>query len=50
MSAEVVDELGHLTQALQIEELRSVDQRKGCRGVFNLISGIEGDSDMTTIG
>jgi hypothetical protein len=49
-SAEVVDELRQLTQALEIEQMRSVNGRKGSRGVDRVVRGTEGDGGMAAIG
>jgi hypothetical protein len=45
--AEAVDELGHLPQALEIEQMRS--RRKGSRGVGSVVRGAEGDGGMAAI-
>jgi hypothetical protein len=48
MLAEAIDELGHLTQALEIEQMRR--ERKGSRGVGGVICRAEGDSGMAAVG
>jgi hypothetical protein len=45
--AETVDELGHLPQALEIEQMRN--RRKGSRGVGGVGRGAEGDGSMAAI-
>jgi class 3 adenylate cyclase len=45
--AEAVDELGHLTQALEIEQM--ICSRKGSRG-GGVVRGAEGDGSMAAIG
>ena len=47
MPAECVDEVGHLTQTLEIEQMRS--RRKGSRG-GGVVCGAEGDGSMAAIG
>ena len=49
MTAEGVDELSHLTQALEIKERSRGSQRKGSRGVASVISRAEGDGGMAAI-
>src|SRR5215469_14831615 len=46
--AEAVDELGHLPQALEIEQMRS--SREGSRGGDGAVRGAEGDGSMAAIG
>jgi hypothetical protein len=46
--AEAVDELGHLPQTLEIEQMRG--SRKGSRGVGGVGRGAEGDGSMAAIG
>lgn len=48
MPPAVIKELSHLTQALEIEEMRS--GRKGCRGSHSTVRRAEGDSSMAAIG
>ncbi len=48
MLAEAVDELGHLPQALKIEQMRS--SRKGSRGGDGIVRGAESDGSMAAIG
>ena len=47
LSAEAVDELGHLPQALKIEQMRS--SKKGRRGGDGAVRGAEGDGSMAAI-
>jgi hypothetical protein len=49
LPAEGVNELGHLTQALEIEEMSSGSQRKGSRGGAGVISRAEGNGGMAAI-
>jgi hypothetical protein len=46
--AQAVDELGHLTQALEIEQRRR--GRKGSRGVGGVVRRTERDSGMAAVG
>ena len=46
--AEAVDQMGHLTQALEIKQMRR--GRKGSRGVGGVICRAEGDSGMAAEG
>src|SRR5262249_5045034 len=45
---EAVDELGHLTQALEIEQMKRV--RKGSRGAGGVVRRTERDSGMAAVG
>ena len=46
LPAECVDEVGHLTQTLEVEQMRS--RRKGSRG-GGVVGGAEGDGSMAAI-
>jgi len=47
--AETIDELSDLTQTLEIEQMRSVNGRKGNGGVESVVGGAEGDGGMAAI-
>jgi hypothetical protein len=49
LPAAAVDELGHLAQSLEIEEMASVSWRKGCREVPGIVGRAEGDGGMAAI-
>lgn len=50
LSAEIVDEQGHLTKALKIEQMRSANGRRGRRGDDRIVRRVEGDGGMAAIG
>ena len=50
MPAEVSDELSHLTQSLEVEEVRRRSEKKGRREIADMVGGVKGDGGMAAIG
>jgi hypothetical protein len=50
LPAELVDELSQLTQALEVEEVRSSDGRRGCQRVAGVVCRVQRHGGMAAIG
>ncbi len=50
LSAEIVDEQGHLTKALKIEQMRAANGRRGRRGDDRIVGHAERHGGMAAIG
>ncbi len=50
LPAKAVDELGHLTQSLEVKERARVARRKGYRGAPGVVRGGQGDGGMAAVG
>jgi hypothetical protein len=50
LPAEFVEELSQLTQALEIEEVRSSDRRRGRQRVADVVRRVQGHGGMAAIG
>src|SRR5271166_2317916 len=50
LSAETIDELGHLTQAAEVEQMRSKNGSRRSRGVDRVVCRIDRNGTMAAIG
>lgn len=49
MLAKAIDESGHLSQSVDVKEVRGVAERKSGRGIRREVGGVQSDSGMSAV-